>query len=98
MNGNAALRTDLNPTQRTISARAVVLGCAGNTGAHKHSVPGASLLLSSFLPDQMPVDLVQNLLRAHGDGVRVAGHGPAARPQSVPAPEFDGIHRQRYGN
>ena len=55
----------------------------------------AGFLFGAPLPDRMPLQLVQNLRRAHRDAVRISRHGPAVRLERIASTEFDRVERQR---
>src|SRR5262249_57344623 len=59
--GNPAVGSDFDGSQRTIAAGAVVLGGAGDAGTDENSCLSARLLVGALLPDRMLLQLIQNL-------------------------------------
>src|SRR5262245_59996542 len=87
MDGNPAIRSDFDGSQRTIAAGAVVLGGTRDPGTDENSrLLSPRLLLGALLPDRMPLQLVQDLPRAERHAVSVSLPGSAARRETLAPP------------
>src|SRR5215472_9336664 len=99
MDGNPAVGSDFDGSQRTIAAGAVVLGGAGDAGTDENArLLSACLLLGSLLPDRMLPQLIQDLRSADRHAVRVSCQGPAAGRERIASPELDWVERQCRGD
>src|SRR5215475_3645713 len=95
MDGNPAVGSDFDGSQRTIAAGAVVLGGAGDAGTDENArLLSPRLLLGALLPDRMLLQLVQDLRRANRHAVSVSCRSPAAGRERIAPPELDWVERQ----
>jgi hypothetical protein len=95
MNRDSPVGIDRNGRQRSVRSRTVVLGGAGYPGADQDPCRRTRLLVRAVAPDRMPLKLVEDLRRADGYDVGIAGHRLPAGLKSVAPPKLDRIERER---
>src|SRR5262249_32337199 len=96
--GNPAVGTDFDASQRTVPSGAVVLGGTRDAGTDENArLPSARLLIGALLPDRMLLQLIQDLRGADRHDVGVSRHGAAAGRERVAAAGLDWAERQCRG-